>query len=192
VRLLLLGAPGAGKGTQGARLASTMAIRHIATGDVLRAEVESNSETGRRAARYLRCGELVPDDLIIDALTPALVAAAGRGGYILDGFPRTAAQARELDAIGARLNIALECAVYIDVPQHALRQRLLARAELEGRSDDTPDVITRRLQIFAATTRPVIERYRQLGILVTVDGSDSVDEITNEILDRLSERSGAR
>jgi adenylate kinase len=189
---VLLGPPGAGKGTQGARLASNVNVRHIAAGDVLRDEVDRASETGRRAGRFLRCGELVPDDLIIDALTPALVAAAGRGGYVLDGFPRTVTQARELDAIGARLNIPLEGAVYLDVPPKELRRRLLARAESEGRDDDTPEVIRRRLEVFAAMTRPVIDRYQRRGIMVTVDGTRSIGEITTEILDRIGERVGAR
>jgi len=192
VRLLLLGAPGAGKGTQGARLASALGVRHIAAGDVLRHEVERKTETGRRAGRFLRAGELAPDELIIDALMPALVAAAARGGYILDGFPRTERQAGALDAISAELDIPLEGAVYLDVPDEELQRRLLARAKIEGRSDDTPDVIARRLEVFAASTRPLIDRYKAQGILVTVDGSGPVDELTNEIRSRLAERSAAR
>jgi adenylate kinase len=191
LRLLLLGPPGAGKGTQGARLATTLSIRHIAAGDVLRLEVKRNTETGRRAGRFLRAGELAPDELIIEALMPALVAAAERGGYILDGFPRTEPQARELDAISAQLEIPLEAAVYLDVPDEELKRRLLARAEIEGRADDAPDVIARRLEVFAATTRPMIDRYEQRGILVTVDGTRPVDELALEIQTRLAERSPA-
>jgi adenylate kinase len=190
VRLLLLGPPGSGKGTQGARLASALAVSHIAAGDVLRAEVERNTSTGRRAARYLRAGELAPDDLIIDAMTPALVAAAARGGYVLDGFPRTPAQARELDKISAELGIPLDAAIYLDVPTEELERRLLARAEIEGRTDDTPDVIARRLDVFAATTRPMIDRYEQRGVLVTVDGSRAVDDITSDIRSRLNPHVG--
>ena len=188
MRLLLLGPPGAGKGTQGRRLAAVLGIQHIAAGDVLRAEVARKSAVGLRAGRFLRAGELAPDDLVVDALMPALVAAAGRGGYILDGFPRTAPQARDLDTLSSHLNIPLEAAVYIDVPEDELTRRLLARAEIEGRSDDTPDVIARRLEVFAEATRPMIDRFEQLGILVTVDGTGAVDEITNEIRDRLAAR----
>ena len=188
MRLLLLGAPGAGKGTQGARLADALEIQHIAAGDVLRNEVARKSRVGLRAGRFLRAGELAPDDLIIDALMPALVAAAARGGYILDGFPRTAPQARELDAISADLNVPLEAAVYLDVAEDELTRRLLARAEIEGRSDDTPDVIARRLEVFAEATRPLIDRYEQRGILLAVDGSRPVDEITSEIRNRLAAR----
>ena len=188
MRLLLLGAPGAGKGTQGARLADALEIQHIAAGDVLRNEVARKSRVGLRAGRFLRAGELAPDDLIIDALMPALVAAAARGGYILDGFPRTAPQARELDAISADLDVPLEAAVYLDVAEDELTRRLLARAEIEGRSDDTPDVIARRLEVFAEATRPLIDRYEQRGILLAVDGSRPVDELTSEIRNRLAAR----
>ena len=188
MRLLLLGAPGAGKGTQGARLADALEIQHIAAGDVLRNEVARKSRVGLRAGRFLRAGELAPDDLIIDALMPALVAAAARGGYILDGFPRTAPQARELDAISADLDVPLEAAVYLDVAEDELTRRLLARAEIEGRSDDTPDVIARRLEVFAEATRPLIDRYEQRGILLAVDGSRPVDELTREIRNRLAAR----
>ena len=188
MRVLLLGAPGAGKGTQGARLAEALEIQHIAAGDVLRNEVARKTRVGLRAGRFLRAGELAPDDLIIDALMPALVAAAARGGYILDGFPRTAPQARELDAISADLDVPLEAAVYLDVAEDELTRRLLARAEIEGRSDDTPDVIARRLEVFAEATRPLIDRYEQRGILLAVDGSRPVDEITKEIRDRLAAR----
>jgi adenylate kinase len=186
VRLLLLGPPGAGKGTQGARLADALEIQHIAAGDVLRAEVARKSAVGLRAGRFLRAGELAPDDLIIDALMSTLVAAAARGGYILDGFPRTAPQARALDAVSGDLNIPLEAAVYLDVHEDELMRRLLARAEIEGRSDDTPDVIARRLHVFGETTRPLIKRYEERGLLVTVDGTRSVDEITHEIQHRLT------
>src|SRR5215213_5886950 len=182
MRLLLLGPPGAGKGTQGARLASALGVRHIAAGDVLRAEVERRSAVGLRAGRFLRAGELAPDEVIIEALMPALVAAAQRGGYILDGFPRTAAQAQELDVISAELSIPIESAVYLAVPEEELTRRLLARAEIEGRSDDTPEVIARRLEVFGEATRPMISRYEERGILVTVDGTRPVDEITSEML----------
>jgi adenylate kinase len=157
---------------------------------VLRGEVERNTETGRRAARYLRAGELAPDDLIIDAMTPALVAAAAQGGYVLDGFPRTEAQASELDRISGELGIPLDAAVYLDVPTDELERRLLARAEIEGRTDDTPDVIARRLEVFAATTRPMIARYEQRGVLVTIDGSRAVDDITSDIRSQLTSRVG--
>ena len=186
MRLLLLGAPGAGKGTQGARLASALRIRHIAAGDVLRREVERNTETGRRAARFLRDGELAPDDLIIDALMPALVAATGSGGYLLDGFPRTDRQAQALDELSTQLGIPIERAVYLDVQEKELERRLLARAEIEGRADDTRDVIARRLEVFATTTRPMIDRYAQRGILLTVDGTRPPEELTAEIQRRLS------
>jgi adenylate kinase len=192
LRLLLLGPPGAGKGTQGVRLASALGVRHIAAGDVLRAEVERNTETGRRVARFLSSGELAPDDLIINALMPALVAAAGCGGYILDGFPRTERQASELDALSAQLGIPIEGAVYLDVQADELERRLLARAKIEGRDDDTSAVIARRLAVFAASTRPMIDRYARRGILITVDGTQPADGLTVEIKNRLAARKDKR
>jgi adenylate kinase len=185
VKLLLLGAPGAGKGTQGARLSAALDVPHVAAGDVLRTEVARRTDTGRRAARFLREGDLVPDDVVLGTLTPALVAAVERGGYILDGFPRTLQQAHELDAMGARLGTSLDVAVWLEVPPVELVDRLAARASIERRSDDTPEVIARRLDVFAAVTQPVIEHYRGLGLLVTVDGSRSMNAITADILSRL-------
>ena len=184
-RILLLAPPGGGKGTQGARLSPRLGVEHVAAGDLLRAEVAGGSEAGRRAAGYLRRGALVPDRLIIEVLTPALVAANRRGGYILDGFPRTLAQALEADDLGRRLGLALDAVVYLDVPDAELRRRLLARAVEQGRADDTPEVIESRLRLFAAETRPLIDLYRERRILVSVDGARDVEEITSEVMNRL-------
>ena len=141
MRLLLLGGPGGGKGTQAARLVQRLGIEHVAAGDALRAEVQRGTEIGRRAASYLDRGELVPDEVVVDLITPVAVEAAGHGGYVLDGFPRSLAQAHVADDAWERLGIGLEAVVYLEVPERELRRRLLARAETEDRSDDTPDVI---------------------------------------------------
>jgi adenylate kinase len=153
VRLLLLAPPGAGKGTQGERLAAWSGVRHIAAGDLLRAE-----------------------------------AAAG-GGYILDGFPRTLPQATAAAELGARLGVTLHAAIYLHAPEPVLTQRLLDRASQGGRSDDKADVIRHRLQVFAATTGPLVPYYTERGILVAVDADQSPDSVTAGIqagLSRLS------
>jgi adenylate kinase len=186
MRLLLIGPPGSGKGTQGERLAAELGVQHIAAGDVLRAHVYGETRLGLQVAGLLREGELVPDKLITDALTPTLSAAAEAGGYILDGFPRTEAQAERLDRLGQRLDVAPQRVIHLDVDDAELQRRLLARAETQGRSDDTPDGIARRLEVFRTTTSPVVELYRERGVLIEVDGARTPDEITQLILAALS------
>jgi len=186
MRLLLLAGPGGGKGTQGARLAQRLAIRHIASGDLLREQIAGDTTVGRRAREYVDRGELVPDELILELITPAVAEAAHAGGYILDGLPRNLAQARVADEAWEAHGIGLQAVVYLEVGADELRRRLLARAEIEGRSDDTPDVIANRLELFEQTTLPLVEHYRELGILVAVDGARDPDEVTRTILDRLA------
>jgi adenylate kinase len=184
LRLLLLAAPGGGKGTQGERLASHFAVQHISSGDVLRAAARADTPAGREVASYQQRGDLVPDRIVFDLFIPVVVAAAERGGYILDGFPRTVPQAREAFDIARRLQVTLDAAVYLSVPEPVLMERLLARA----RADDSADVIRHRLQVFTETTSPLLEYYRNRGILVEVDGNQSPDSITAEIISRLSGR----
>jgi adenylate kinase len=185
MRLLLLAGPGGGKGTQGARLAEHLGIAHVASGDLLRAEVRRSTEIGRRAAGYVDRGELVPDEVILELITPAVADAARAGGYILDGFPRNLAQAHVADDGWERLGIGLEAVVYLEASEDELRRRLLARAEIEGRSDDTPEVITHRLAVFAQTTEPLVEHYRERGLLIAIDGDQPADAVTRDILSRL-------
>jgi adenylate kinase len=187
MRLLLLGGPGGGKGTQGARLAERLEVEHVAAGDALRAEVARGSEIGTRVAGYLDVGELVPDDVVVDLMTPIVAAAARAGGYILDGFPRNLAQAHVADDAWERLGIGLEAVVYLEVPEPELRRRLLARAEIEARSDDTPEVIDNRLALFAQTTFPLVEHYRDRGLLIAIAADQTPDAVTGEVLSRLSD-----
>ncbi len=181
MRLLLLAAPGGGKGTQGERLASNFGVRHISSGDVLRAAASDGSLAGREVAAYQQRGDLVPDQIVFDLLVPVVAAAAAHGGYILDGFPRTLPQAITAADIGARLDLTLDATIYLHVPEEVLVQRLLAR----GRPDDTPDVIRHRLQVFTDTTSPLIEYYRDRGILVEVSADQPPESITDEIIARL-------
>ncbi len=180
----MVAAPGGGKGTQGERLASKFGVQHVSSGEVLRAEARADTPAGREAAAYQRRGDLVPDEIVFDLLTPIVAAAAARGGYILDGFPRTLPQAIAAADVGRRLDLTLDAAVYLQVPEPVLMQRLLARA----RPDDTADVIRHRLQVFNQTTSPLIDYYRDRGILVEVDGNQSPDSITADIQARLPAR----
>jgi adenylate kinase len=185
LRLLLVGAPGSGKGTQGKALASLYGIEHISSGEVLRVEVRTGTALGGQIADFQRRGDLVPDEIVFDLLIPAVAAATARGGYILDGFPRTVPQARQAADVARRLDLTLDAAIYLNVPDEVLLQRLLARA----RPDDSAEVIRHRLEVFAETTRPLIDYYRQQrGILMEVDGDQPADAITAEISARLADR----
>ena len=185
MRLLLVGAPGSGKGTQGQALASLYGVEHISSGEVLRVEVRAGTPLGREVAAFQRRGDLVPDQIVLNLLIPVVAAATARGGYILDGFPRTVPQALQAADIGRRLQLTLDAAIYLNVPEPVLLQRLLARA----RPDDTEEVIKHRLEVFAETTQPLIDYYRQQrGILVEVDGDQPSEAVTAEIQARLADQ----
>ena len=186
MRLLLLAPPGAGKGTQGERLAAWSGAEHIAAGDVLRAEAAAGSDLAREIAVYQARGDLVPDQIVVDALTPVIIAAAERGGFILDGFPRNLAQAVAAAKLAAGLGFTLHAAIYLQAPEAVLTERLLGRAGQGGRTDDTIDVIRHRLRVYAETTGPLVPYYADRGILVTVNADQPPDAVTAEIKDRLS------
>ena len=186
MRLLLLAPPGAGKGTQGERLAAWSGAEHIAAGDLLRAEAQSGSGLAREIAGYQVRGDLVPDQIVLGVLTPAIIAAADRGGFILDGFPRSLSQASAAHELATRLGITLDAAIYLDVPEPVLTQRLLNRASLDGRTDDTADVIKHRLRVYAETTGALVPYYAQRGILVSVNADQPPDAVTAEIRARLA------
>ena len=177
----MVAAPGGGKGTQGQRLAAKYGIRHVSSGEVLRAEAQAGTPAGREVAAYQKRGDLVPDQLVFELLTPVVSAAAARGGYILDGFPRTVPQAIAAADVGRRLDLTLDAAVYLNVPDPVLLQRLVARA----RADDTAEVIRHRLEVFAETSGPLIDYYRDRGIPVEVNGDQPPDSITADIQARL-------
>jgi adenylate kinase len=186
VRLLLLAPPGAGKGTQGERLAAWSGARHIAAGDLLRAQAQAESRLGREIAACQARGDLVPDQIVLDVLTPVVVEAAAHGGYILDGFPRTLPQAQAAAELAARLGVNLDAAIYLHAPDVVLTQRLLDRARQSGRSDDKADVIRHRLQVYAETTGPLVPYYDERGILVAVDADQPPDSVTAHIQARLA------
>jgi len=179
VRLLLIGAPGAGKGTQAERLAERFAIAHISSGDLLRKHVEDQTSIGRTIKSYLDHGDLVPDAVVMDMLRKPVVAAARAGGYVLDGFPRTVEQARASFPTAHTLGVEVQVAVHLDVARAELVRRLLARRR---GSEDTEAVIEHRLQVYLDKTVPLLEYYAEREWIFTVDGSQSPDAVHRDIV----------
>jgi len=177
VRVLMIAPPGAGKGTQ------HFDIPHIATGELLRHHVARDTELGRAVRRHLDRGELVPDQIVLDMVTEAMIAAkAAGGGYVLDGIPRNLSQARQLYQIGRELDMTADVALHLQAGDDELMRRLLARAVLEHRSDDTEDVIARRLALYHEVTAPIVDWYGERGILVSVDAMRPAEQVGREIL----------
>jgi len=187
MRLLMLGPPGSGKGTHGVRLADEYGIVHISSGDVLRDAIKSDTPLGRRLAGYVARGDLVPDDVLFELLVPIMERAVAKtGGFIADGFPRTLAQAeRAYREIGIDRHLKLDAVVSLDVPDDVLVRRMLDRAQQQGRADDTLEVIQHRLAVYCAQTYPLIDYFRERGILLTVNGNQPPDEVYAEIRDGL-------
>ena len=181
MNLLVLGPQGAGKGTQAKRIAADYGIPHVATGDMFRAAIAAGTELGRRVEPILASGELVPDELTVALIRERLSQPDAREGFVLDGFPRTLEQAEELDAMLAEIGRSLDAVLFFDIPDEVAVERLVIRAEQEGREDDQPDVIARRLAIYHELTEPVVERYRATGTLVPLHASGTVGEVAAEI-----------
>jgi adenylate kinase len=181
VRLVLVGPPGSGKGTQGPVVAARLGVPYVSTGEVLRAEVAAGSDLGRRVAALLDRGELVPDDLMV-AVVAAALGERARDGYVLDGFPRTLPQAEATERAGGPL-APPDVAVHLSLTDRAVHERLEGRAGEQDRSDDAdPAVIDRRLRVYADETAPLLDHYRRRGILLTVDADLPVDDVTDAIL----------
>lgn len=176
--ILLLGAPGAGKGTQAVLLAGSLGLKHLATGDMLRAEVAAGSELGKLANSYMLRGDLVPDDVMIRMIQEQFKAPDAQKGVVLDGFPRTVAQAQALDSGLARLGTRVDRAIYLVVSEDELVRRMGGR----GRADDTPDAIRRRLTVYRNQTEPVLAHYRTAGRLNEVAGEGSVEDIQGRLV----------
>jgi adenylate kinase len=170
MRLILLSPPGAGKGTHAKLLSQATGIAHISSGDLLRAETARGTKLGLRLAEYTRRGDLVPDDLIFEILIPVVVdASRNTGGYLLDGFPRTLPQALRAAQVGMELDLLSDAAIYLTAPDKVLVERILDRAQRDGRADDTREVIQHRLAVFAEQTQPLVSYYRGRGILIELD-----------------------
>lgn len=179
--ILILGAPGSGKGTQGKLLAERLGIPKIATGDILRAAVAQNSPLGRQAKQFMDAGDLVPDTIILDLIRAELGTSAAAGGAVLDGFPRTAAQAELVDGLLAERGHRLNHVLLLDVDEEELVRRILERATLEGRSDDTEAAVRNRLAVYQRDTAPLVAYYAPRGNLHRVPGTGSIAEIAEEI-----------
>lgn len=185
-RLLLLGPPGAGKGTQAQRLVEKLGVPQISTGDMLRAAVAAGSEVGRQAQAIMERGDLVSDEIVVAVARERLGAGDARGGFVLDGFPRTLGQARALDRILADQGARLERCIALVVDEEAVVARLLKRAEIEGRSDDNAETIRQRMKVYREQTEPLVAHYRALGVLAEVDGMGSVEEVSERIQEAIA------
>jgi adenylate kinase len=183
MRVLLVAPPGAGKGTQAAKLADHYGIANLSSGELLRQEIAADSEIGRKAIEYVRRGDLVPDELIFRVLAEPLIEAARSGGYVLDGFPRNLHQAETAyRAAKETPSIELQAVVHLDVPLEELTRRLLARGSQEGRIDDAENVVTHRLEVFAAETEPLLDFYRERGLVLDINGNQDVDRVFRAIV----------
>lgn len=187
MRLILMGPPGAGKGTQASFIAEHFKIPAISTGDIFRANVSKGSRLGLEAKRYMDAGEYVPDEVTNLMVRDRIDEPDAVSGFLLDGYPRTLAQVEELDGMIKFTGHELDAVVVLTVDQEEIVSRLLQRAQVEGRADDTEDVIRRRQEIYAEQTEPLIEVYRDRGILIEVDGMGEVAEVTQRIFDALDE-----
>lgn len=181
MRIVIMGAPGSGKGTQAALIVKELDLDHISTGDLLRAAVAAGTELGKRAKEVMDRGELVSDEIVLGLLEERLLQENTRNGFILDGYPRNIAQAQALDGLLERIGQPVEEALQIDVDEEQVVTRIAKRAALEGRSDDTEETVRNRLRIYAEQTAPVVDFYAQKGILSRVLGDGSIEEVFQRI-----------
>ena len=182
MRLVLLGAPGSGKGTQASRLKEHLQVPHVSTGDLLRAEVKAGSPLGVQAREVMARGELVSDETLLGMLEDRFSREDMAKGFILDGYPRNLAQAAALDALLQRIGQPMDAAIQLEVDNELLIDRLAGRAQAEGRADDNPESVRKRLQVYDEQTAPVIGFDRDAGQLGVVDGVGTLDEVFNRIL----------
>jgi adenylate kinase len=187
VNLLVLGPQGAGKGTQAKRIAAEYEIPHVATGDMFRAEQAAGTDLGRQVGEIMQRGDLVPDELTVAMIENRLAQPDAADGFVLDGFPRNLAQAAALDAMLGSIGRGLDAILFFDISDAAGMERALARAALEGRADDTREVIARRLEIYHRETEPIIEHYRATGKLVPLHADRSMEQVWSQISDALQQ-----
>jgi adenylate kinase len=189
--IVFFGPPGSGKGTQASRLAAAEGLPQISTGDLLRSHVAKGTALGAVAKPIMESGALVPDDLVTRMLKERLAEPDAQGGAIFDGYPRTVAQAQSLDALLTAAGGRVEVVLFIDVPDAALVDRLLKRAVLEGRADDTRETIAERLRVYREKTAPLADLYRKAGALVTIDGNRAVEAVAADVASAVRKSRGA-
>ena len=182
MRMLLMGPPGAGKGTQAARVAESLAIPAISTGDIFRANVAAQTPLGNEAQHYMDSGHYVPDRITNEMVRDRLAQADAQAGWLLDGYPRTLSQVQELDDIAASSGHALDAVIALDVSRDELVQRLADRGTEQGRSDDTEDVIRHRLSLYSKETAPLLAAYELRSLLTTVAGTGEMSDVTTRVL----------
>ena len=187
-RLLIIGPPGAGKGTQAARIVDTYGIPAISTGDIFRANIKGGTELGKRVQALIEAGELVPDSLTNEIVRDRLHQDDAAAGFLLDGYPRNVEQVHSLDSMLE--GDALDAVVLLEADTEEVVARLLKRAEIEGRADDTEDVIRHRQDVYAEQTAPLVDLFTERGILVRVDGLGSVEDVASRIASGLAEKLG--
>ena len=181
MRIVIMGAPGSGKGTQAALIVEELDLDHISTGDLLRAAVAAGTELGLKAKEVMDRGELVSDEIVLGLLEERLLQDSGKAGFILDGYPRNIAQAEALDALLERIGQPVDEALQIDVDEEQVVERIAKRAALEGRSDDTEETVRNRLKVYGEQTAPVVDFYARKGILSRVLGEGSIEEVFQRI-----------
>ena len=186
MRLVLLGAPGSGKGTQATRLREHLQVPHISTGELLRAAVAAGTPLGLQAKAVMAAGNLVSDDIVLGMLEDRFKQPDAGSGFILDGYPRNLAQANALDGLLTRIGQPMDIAVQLDVGTELLVERLAGRAAAEGRADDSPDAVRNRLKVYDQQTAPVVEFYRNQGKLAHLDGVGSLDDVFTRIIEAIS------
>lgn len=181
-RLLIVGPPGAGKGTQAERIVEKLGVPAISTGDIFRANVSNETELGVLAKSYMDKGEYVPDSVTNEMVESRLAEDDAANGFLLDGYPRTVAQVEALDGILEKLGVALDAVILLDVGSEAIVQRLLQRGKEQGRSDDNEETIRRRIDVYGEQTTPLIDIYDKRGLVKRVDGMKDIDAVTADIL----------
>ncbi len=191
-RLLMIGPPGAGKGTQAALLAQAFSIPAISTGDIFRYNVKNETELGKKAKAFMDRGEYVPDSLTNELVRDRLSHEDAKQGFLLDGYPRTVDQVHELDAILTESATAVDLSVQLTADNDELVRRLAKRAEIEGRADDTPEVIRRRLEVYDSQTAPLIDIYAARGLVAMIDGLGEISDVTERIIEALEARGLSR
>jgi adenylate kinase len=184
MRLLLVAPPGAGKGTQAERLSANYGIAHLSSGELLRKEVAAGTPIGRSAAADLERGDLVPDDLVMEMLMGPIMEAANKGGYVLDGFPRTRRQAEEAYQMVQQVDgLELQAVIHLEVGRDELLRRLLGRSRREGRNDDTQVTINHRLDVYDAETEPLLGFYAGRGLVVDINGEQPIEKVFSDVVD---------